>query len=871
MAFQLSVFSQKIKGTIKTSNGKAIQNATILVKSDKNSSDFQEFFIGNEDGNYSFELTNNYLDIIYLEFTAFNFSIHQDSINNPKKNKLYEFNIVLEEKNQILKEVIISETKRFEQRGDTTVYFIKAYKDGTERNVEDILRKLPGIEVNDDDGTLKYLGKQVEAVQLDGDDLFGYRYSTATKNISADMIEKVEAIDHFNSNPLLKGMEESKTTALNLTLKKGKLDWSKNEYIGIGGGNKLMLDIALDVIAVSPKSKSFANLSYNNIGLNSSPFNFFNTSSNPSIDEIISAPPKLINNKSQNSILSEKRSNVNEQKNSSINTIYKLNSLWSLRANLFYLQDKLWNEEYSLQQFSVQQQMTEYKDKNTSVKTPLNQQMELKLVHNLGRSRHFEWQANLGDLEIINNIDFSKNGQIPTKTSLLTRDFLWSQKIDFSQKYRENLFQFIAQNYQNSTPQIFRPIQNFSFTGNMYAFSNLQSSHFTKNSSIYNLKWFRKFSKFRMQLVSKFQTESLKYRSFLEENDYKVNEFINDNIYRKSKLSQQVIFNYDQKKWKFIFDLNANKWIQNFTSPSNSLPNHHVSSFVGYHLDIFNDYSNDMKIMFTWKLDRNPVGENHLFSQQVVHQNRGTIQNQISLDLVENQQISLGFRKDNLSKSINQSLIFSYLKTKNSFISNLTINENFTQTVYYQSPKNIQFINCNYTFDKYIYELKWNLNHSSNIGWGSNFNEINMTGLSENQQFSYLGSFAIRTMRKRIFDVENKLTYQFFEFKRPENENINTSINNSFKLIFHPLNNYSAWLIWEHFRPNLNEKTSFSFLDFKIEKKLKSTQPIKIALLGKNVLNQSYFTQIANTSYSTQIFQSSLLPGYWMLTTNLEF
>jgi hypothetical protein len=96
-------------------------------------------------------------------------------------------------------------------------------------------------------------------------------------------------------------------------------------------------------------------------------------------------------------------------------------------------------------------------------------------------------------------------------------------------------------------------------------------------------------------------------------------------------------------------------------------------------------------------------------------------------------------------------------------------------------------------------------------------------------------------------------------------------LNNSFKLILHPIQDYSAWLIWDIYQPDLSNAQTFSFLDCKIERKIKWKQTIKMALLAKNILNQTYFTQLSNNSYSANVYQSSLLPGYWMLTANLTF
>ena len=870
-----SIFAQQLKGTILTKQGKAISNATILVKEQKASSDFSEFIIGNEMGAFSFELKQNYPNIVFLEFTAFNYSTVVDSIIAPEKNKVYEFRIQLEEKSQVLNEIIVTEYKRFEQHGDTTSYSVKAFRDGTERNVEDVLKKIPGIEVNDDDGSLRYLGKRVEAVQLDGDDLFGFRYSSATKNISADMIEKIDAIDNFYSNPLLKGFADSKTTALNLKLKKGKLDLSKNEFIGIGGGDQLALDLAFDLIAVSSKSKSYATFSYNNVGMNSSPFNFFGSNANQSnvgmIDDFNAAAPKLISHKSQNSNLSERRSTINDQKNINLNSIYKFNDQWSLRANVFVLKDRLWNEEFSIQQISVNQQSFEYKDKTISIQSPLNQQFELKLLYNLGIKRHFEWSSSFGDTEILNDIDFSKNRQLSEKTSLLSRDFILTNKFDLSQKYKQHLFQLIGHWSSNSVPQAFSPLQNFSFSNAPNAFANYQSSHFYKRNSFYKLNWLRKFSKFRTNFQIGFLSNQLNYRSFLLENEQLVNDFVNDNQYKKSLFSQSAILNYDHKKWKLSIDLTANHLKQNFEENFLNEYLSKESNYLNINLDVFNEFTSDTKMMLNWKMDQTPVAENYLFINQVVNQNRGTVQNRVSLDLVVNNQLSVGLRKDNLTNGINQNLMFSFMNSKNAIISNLSINENYTKVLYFRSPQNIQFWNANYSLDKYIYALKWNVNHSSNLGFGNGFNEINASALRENKQFSYVGSLAIRTMQKYIFDVENKFTYQYFDYQAPDNANINSSLNNSFKLILHPIQDYSAWLIWDIYQPDLSNAQTFSFLDCKIERKIKWKQTIKIALLAKNILNQTYFTQLSNNSYSANVYQSSLLPGYWMITANLTF
>ena len=88
--------------------------------------------------------------------------------------------------------------------GDTTSFNVSAYKDGTERKIQDIIKKLPGVQLNEKTGEIKYKGNSIETVTLDGDDLFGYDYTIGTKNINVDMVDKVQAIENYTKKSTLK-------------------------------------------------------------------------------------------------------------------------------------------------------------------------------------------------------------------------------------------------------------------------------------------------------------------------------------------------------------------------------------------------------------------------------------------------------------------------------------------------------------------------------------------------------------------------------------------------------------------------------------------------------------------------------------------
>jgi hypothetical protein len=273
-----TVTSQVIKGKIQNELNEPI-SANILIKNSENKNLISEFFRADDKGQFLFTLNKQYSKI-YFEVTAMGYEKSIDSIILPNKDKIYEFNFALKNNTTKLEEVIIKREK-FKIEGDTTSFNPSSYKDGSEKKVEDLIRKIPEMEVLAN-GTIKYKGKNVTSVQLDGDDLFGYNYSIGTRNISVDMIQQIQAIDNFSENPLLNGIENSNNVSINLKLKKGKFDISTNGTFGSGFDSKINSknEINLNLLGVSRKYKSFGNINYNNTGANNSSDDYFSMGNN---------------------------------------------------------------------------------------------------------------------------------------------------------------------------------------------------------------------------------------------------------------------------------------------------------------------------------------------------------------------------------------------------------------------------------------------------------------------------------------------------------------------------------------------------------------------------------------------------------------
>lgn len=135
-------------------------------------------------------------------------------------------NIVLPDQSDIFDEVIIiANTEPIYFRGDTLVYVADSFKVGENAVVEDLLKKLPGVEV-DENGRITSQGKDVAKVLVDGDEFFGSDPTIATKNLAANGIESVEVYEKKNDNA--KDGEDETIQVMDLKLKED----AKKGYFG---------------------------------------------------------------------------------------------------------------------------------------------------------------------------------------------------------------------------------------------------------------------------------------------------------------------------------------------------------------------------------------------------------------------------------------------------------------------------------------------------------------------------------------------------------------------------------------------------------------------------------------------------------------
>jgi len=222
--------SVKLEGLITDSKSVGLEMANVMAVN-KATKAMDSYAITNDKGKFLLNLKPNTaysLKISYLGMQNKELEITTTSENNSRNIALEEGGIELDGV-EIVREMPVS------IKGDTIVYNADSFKSGTERKLEDILKKLPGVEVNAD-GEIEVEGKKVSKLMVEGKDFFDGDTKLGVKNIPADAIDKIQVLRNYSEIGALKGVENNQDNiAMNIKLKSGKKNfWFGDMTAGVG-------------------------------------------------------------------------------------------------------------------------------------------------------------------------------------------------------------------------------------------------------------------------------------------------------------------------------------------------------------------------------------------------------------------------------------------------------------------------------------------------------------------------------------------------------------------------------------------------------------------------------------------------------------
>lgn len=216
--FNLNMVAQcLIKGSVIDQKNKPIVNASVLVHQFQNEWKMHSFDISDGQGLFKTKLEVA-TDSILVIVRSMGFQ-QLDTVVYVSKMDSVQLDLVLEEDVVEFEEVVIkAKASAFEMRGDTIFYHIDNFIEDPDESIEELIARLPGIDLDKSTGKITHLGKEVSYLLVDGDNLSGQSPKQVMQLLQSKDLVGIQTIQSFVENPIYNGFS-SDQTALNVQLK----------------------------------------------------------------------------------------------------------------------------------------------------------------------------------------------------------------------------------------------------------------------------------------------------------------------------------------------------------------------------------------------------------------------------------------------------------------------------------------------------------------------------------------------------------------------------------------------------------------------------------------------------------------------------
>lgn len=258
--FFISVFTfaqKTVSGKITDDDGVAIPSASVTIE-EPGKDAILAYAITNSKGEYKVVFTSAEANVD-LKVKAFNQKPLTKQISNSDQIQ----NFKMQSEATEIKEVQLK-TKMITARGDTISYDLKAFNSKNDRTLADVMKKIPGIEVNKD-GTILYQGNAINKFYVNGKDLMEGGYGTINNSLPKDAVQKVEVLENHQPVKILQDKVPSDQAAINIKLKNSVTMTGRGE-IGTGFGEPWLWNVKLTPMFFGQKSQWVVNYKTNNMG-----------------------------------------------------------------------------------------------------------------------------------------------------------------------------------------------------------------------------------------------------------------------------------------------------------------------------------------------------------------------------------------------------------------------------------------------------------------------------------------------------------------------------------------------------------------------------------------------------------------------------
>ncbi|MEX6627524.1 carboxypeptidase-like regulatory domain-containing protein [Tenacibaculum salmonis] len=849
----INTFAQtKIKGLVVNINNKPIGFASIQLV-EKETDLTQNYTSSNEKGEFSLPIPDNkkqyFLKIRLLGYKLKN--IQLKNFNNLK--------IPLEERVEELKEIIINvDFKEFKVENDTITYKLNSITNKTERNLKDIVEKLPGLSI-DENKKINYQGRKIEKVIIDGNDFFGKKHEMATENLSAEAIKGIKLLKNFKDFDDISSQKTGKIV-LNVTLKK---DY-RNRIVGNIDGKSGLLE----------KYQAHSNL-----------FKFVNKGNFALVSEANNIGEPAINLMDYIEMSGGIKNFVKSNRNNGTGTLeidHSKTPRFVFVKNDTHTRKTFFNSINFTNQFSKRTKLTGYINFD---KTDINELLTNRKTY-VGENPFV-----INEHKVQNSTSYLGNSYVTlshkiNKNEVLTYNFKFNplkdnyfkninQNFNVSQKKENKLF-FLGQNlaYKNQLKDdfyielnLFYDIKNQKSTINYNANQPFLGLDFTNEPQLLN-QGNDKLNNINLDISSFYNFSKKTELKSIVSFGSKINKIDLNSNHNKFDLNLKGVKNqfgfynklYHKFNWNFSTEIGLN-YINNSLNINNLRTNQNWALpdlLLSYQL------KNNQSLNFNF-LQKNKNCSIYQSNLVQLISNYNTIINP-NIDIftpIEDTVFGLNYNAYSYTRSTTFDIMANYTITKNAISYNTVVKENYIEKNYERVPSHSFMIKSKYNSS--IKSLKYRF--SAEFVKTKTYSYFN-TKKSMNDLFSYSTRLILNLDRKSFANTRINLFYNRNVSKNEFSE-LDYSINNFYVIpeVYGKYNN----LLWSLSYKYTKIKSGFKnqeINDLKFSLQWKFSRNIELFLKGNNILNlknNPRITYRSDNSYSqfTKLEQlkGSLLVG----------
>jgi|GEM_PF-5399731 len=818
-------------------DNKPVSGANILFLSDDNT--IINYSITSENGKIILSDSLNYSKI-----TITKNGFEEVSIVKPEKS--IEINLIKinDQVNQLDEVIIHSEKNYINQKNDTLTIYANDIRDQHTQNVRDLISKIPGINVNNETGEIKYQNKEIYTILVEGENLIDENYKILSQNLTDKIVKSLQIIEGYNETQILKGLSKTQKIAVNIKLEDGnKKKWEKSIELNFGVKNKILFDS--NFFKFNKILKSVNVIQYNNIGENTVGKFIKNENQDSYVVlknnvQLLTSDFRIFNN--SESYLTQKYSGLinNSDLLTSINNTISKSDRTKIKLNLLLNNDVLkYDRKYSYVNFDNIE--TQNSDLFESKENPYKFKIDFSITSKLGTNQELFIDMNLFNNDIYTIINKS---QIP-KLDYNSKNKIFYYNVQYINRYNNKNALIISTHLQNHNS-----IENFKIN--------------TIQNTLQNINFYQFNYTLTLNHIHKINSKTIITTAFNYDYHFLKNrELANNYFYFKeySAIAQYSFYNFLKR---FSILLNSN--MVRYKEVNLNKDKIFILPSLNYYHEKLNE-SFEIDLMINKKIE--PFyfrSENYLINETNSKIRSGMKDVPYYIFYGLNTNYRKKFDKKNIETWFSANIIlnkkpfiYSIINNSDTFIYNINPQKNNEYSFIFNIGIE-KFFQKNNLYFKYIPGLethKWLNEQNNNFVNNQNFAIKNMISLKSNFDkvlnfyLSYTHSHNL-FYQKGISEIINN-TYQSNDIKL----DLFTSINeNKIKSVmsYHLINNYNTKII---------HLTSFQFKykinNFDAELKVKNIFNIKEA-------NEMYF-------YNTLLFKNdiTLMERYVILGFKLIF